>query len=171
MTFNRQSVGGHLLVERILDCPWIDYLAAPQTYYKFSRKLGGSGMPRGIVESAALHGKLWFDEMDNGELARRVCHDAVRYLERYDADYAPVLRRSVVLPLMRGGVWYYDFGIRESLGWFDDPVYLQSIADEKALFDKQLNVLPQIRRRTYSTSGARRVTITSSPKVRPSRRT
>ena len=41
---------------------------------------------------------------------------------------------------MRGGVWYYDFGIRESLGWFDDPVYLQSIADEKALFDKQLNV-------------------------------
>lgn len=140
MTFNRQSVGGHLLVERILDCPWIDYLAAPQTYYKFSRKLGGSGMPRGIVESAALHGKLWFDEMDNGELARRVCHDAVRYLERYDADYAPVLRRSVVLPLMRGGVWYYDFGIRESLGWFDDPVYLQSIADEKALFDKQLNV-------------------------------
>ena len=78
--------------------------------------------------------------MDNGELARRVCHDAVRYLERYDTDYAPVLRRSVVLPLMRGGVWYYDFGIRESLGWFDDPVYLQSIADEKALFDKQLNV-------------------------------
>lgn len=69
MTCNRQSVGGHLLVERILDCPWIDYLAAPQTYYKFSRKLGGSGMPRGIVESAALHGKLWFDEMDNGELA------------------------------------------------------------------------------------------------------
>lgn len=139
MTFNRQSVGGHLLVERILDCPWIDYIAAPQTYYKASRKLGGSGMPRGIVESAALHGKLWFDEMDNGELARRVCHDAVRYLERYDRDYAPVLRRSVVLPLMRGGVWYYDFGIRESLGWFDDPVYLQSIADEKALFDKQLH--------------------------------
>ena len=140
MTFNRQTVGGHLLVERILECPYIDYLAAPQTYYKPSRRLGGSGMPRGIVESAALHGKLWFDEMDNGELARRVCHDAVRYVERYDRDYAPVLRRSVVLPLMRGtGVWYYDFGLRESIGWFDDPVYLQSIRDEKALFERQMH--------------------------------
>lgn len=44
-------------------------------------------MPRGIVESAALHGKLWFDEMDNGERLS-ACHDAVRHLERYDRDYA-----------------------------------------------------------------------------------
>lgn len=140
MTFNRQSVGGHLLVERILDCPEIDFLAAPQTYYKSSRRLGGSGMPRGVVESTALHGKLWFDEMDNGELARRVVHDAVRYLNRYDPDYAPVLRRSVVLPLLRGGgMWFYDFGLRESVGWFDDPVYLRSIGEERALLERQMH--------------------------------
>ena len=30
MTFNRQTVGGHLFVEPILDSPYIDYLAAPQ---------------------------------------------------------------------------------------------------------------------------------------------
>jgi hypothetical protein len=37
---------------------------------------------------------------------------------------------------MRGaGLWYYDFGPRESFGWWDNSVYLSSIEKEKALFD------------------------------------
>ncbi len=141
MTFNRQTTGGHLLVERILDCPTIDYLAAPQTYYKEARALGGSGHSRGIVESTLLHGKLWLDELDNGEQQKQAATDFVRYNTRFDPNYAPVLRRSALFPLMRGaGLWYYDFGIRESLGWWDDPRYLNAIREEKELFEKRKDI-------------------------------
>ena len=141
MTFNRQTVGGHLLVERMLNCPHIDYFAAPQTYFKEARGLGGSGHSRGVVESTLLHGKLWLDEVDNGEQQRQAAADFVRYGTRYDPNYAPVIRRSALFPLMRGaGLWYYDFGIRESLGWWDDPKYLNAISEEKALLEKRMNI-------------------------------
>ena len=141
MTFNRQTVGGHLFIERILNCPTIDYLAAPQTYWADSRELGGSSNSRGIIESTLLHGKLWLDEMDNGEYQKNPFTDAVRYIDRYDPDYAPLLRRNALFPLMRGiGLWYYDFGLRESLGWWDDPRYRKTIREEKELFDRRLHI-------------------------------
>ncbi|MDD6209852.1 MAG: hypothetical protein PUB21_04515 [Bacteroidales bacterium] len=141
MTFNRQTVGGHLFIERILNCPTLDYLAAPQTYWNDSRAMGGSGNSRGIVESTLLHGKLWLDEMDNGEYQKKAFIDPVRYVERYDPDYAPLLRRCALFPLMRGiGLWYYDFGPRESLGWWDDPRYRKTIREEKELFDQRLHI-------------------------------
>ena len=141
MTFNRQTVGGHLLIERIMDCPTIDYLAAPQTYWGDSRSMGGSGTSRGVIESALLHGKLWLDELDNGGYQKPPFTDPVRYIDRYDPNYAPVLRRAAVYPLMRGiGLWYYDFGPRESLGWWDDPRYRTTIREEKELFDQRLHI-------------------------------
>ena len=141
MTFSRQTVGGHLLVERIMDCPTIDYLAAPQTYWGDSRENGGSGNSRGIIESALLHGKLWLDELDNGEYQKKAFTDPVRYKDRYDPNYAPILRRAALFPQMRGiGLWYYDFGPRESLGWWDDPRYRAAIKEEKELFNQRLHI-------------------------------
>lgn len=141
MTFNRQTVGGHLLIERILNCPDIDYLAAPQTYWNDSRAMGGSGNSRGIIESTLLHGKLWLDEMDNGGYQKQPFIDPVRYKDRFDPEYAPLIRRNALFPLMRGiGLWYYDFGLRESLGWWDDPRYLKTIAEEKKFFEQRMTI-------------------------------
>lgn len=140
MTFSRQAIGGHILVERVLDCPYIDYLSAPQTYWEDSRKLGGSGNSRGIIESTLLHKKLWLDELDNGYLQADKVFDSVRSEELYDADYSSILRRSAILPLMRGiGLWYYDFGPQRSSGWWDSPQYLANIKAEKAFFDQHLH--------------------------------
>lgn len=141
MTFCRQAAGGHLMIERILDCPTIDYLAAPQSYWGAAQLAGGSGNSRGVIESAMLHGKLWLDEMDNGHLQQKTAVDAARNSGKYDPQYLPVLQRSAIYPLMRGtGLWYYDFGPRESFGWWDHPVYLKSIREEKELFDSRINV-------------------------------
>jgi hypothetical protein len=138
LTFSRQASGGHLDMDKVLNCPYIDYLSAPQSYYGPSRKLGGAGHSRGIVESARLHGKLWLDEMDNGEFDQ--AHDGIRIRREANPDYVPVLRRSALHPLSRGiGLWYYDFGPRRTTGWWDVPEYLENIRQEKAFFDQYLD--------------------------------
>jgi hypothetical protein len=140
MTFNRQTVGGHLFLQPILDSPYIDYLSAPQTYWGDSRKVGGSGNSRGIIESTLLHGKLWLDEYDNGYLHADHAADPVHYTERYDPVYHSVLKRSSLLPLMRGsGLWYYDFGVQKGFGWWDNPRYLETITGLKKLGDSHMN--------------------------------
>ena len=139
MTFNRQTVGGHLLVERIMDCPDIDYIAAPQTYWEDTRKAGGSGFSRGIIESALLHHKLWMDEIDNGYLHPDNAIENIRYKERYDTTYHAVLERCTWLPLMRGiGYWLYDFGLAKGFGWWDNPRYRETIKRQKVFFEKRL---------------------------------
>jgi len=140
MTFCRQAAGGHLLIERILNCPTIDYLSAPQSYWGAAQLAGGSGNSRGVIESAILHGKLWLDEMDNGHLQKKTTIDVVRNSGKYDPQYLFVVQRSAIYPLMRGtGLWYYDFGPRESFGWWDNSVYLKSIQQVKELFDSRIN--------------------------------
>ncbi|HEX8530753.1 MAG TPA: hypothetical protein VF646_12055 [Cytophagales bacterium] len=141
MTFNRQTVGGHLFIKQVLESPYVDYLSAPQTYWGESRKAGGSGNSRGIIESTLLHGKLWLDEIDNGTLHPAIERDNIRYGRRYDSTYATVIRRSTLLPLMRGiGYWLYDFGLQKGFGWWDDPAYLADQRAVKAAFEARLNV-------------------------------
>ena len=141
MTFCRQASGGHLCIEQISNSPYIDYISAPQSYYQPSRDLGGSGNSRGIIESAMINGKLWLDEMDNGYM-QKIMFDGLqtRGIMMPDPDYVPVLRRNAIFPLMRGaGFWYYDFGPRNSRGWWDIPQYMENIAEEKKFMDEYLN--------------------------------
>ena len=141
MTFSRQASGGHLLVERILNCPYIDYFAAPQSYWGGSMNLGGPGHSRGVIESATLRGKLWLDEVDNGHLQKQAEKDVVRQVYNIDPEYIPVIRRSALNPLVRGGgLWYYDFGLRKSFGWWDNPTYLKNIKQEVDFFKNRVNV-------------------------------
>lgn len=135
MTFNRQSVGGHLCIERILESPYVDYVAAPQTYWSDTRAPGGSGNSRGIVESARLHGKLWMDELDNGYQQANPAVDFVRYMPRNDRRYLQLFKRSTMLPVLRGGgFWYYDFGVAKGYGWWDSPLYLAEVARHNRYF-------------------------------------
>lgn len=130
MLFCKQASGGHLCVERILNSPWVDYLSAPQSYWKDTRELGGAGFARGVIESTVLHGKLWLDELDNGGIRK----------DPEDRAYYAVALRSAALPLMRGtGVWYYDFGFNKQTGWWESPAIMRDVARVKQVFDQQLN--------------------------------
>lgn len=113
--FGRMAAGGHLAIEKALNSPDVDFLCAPQSYDH--RHIGQSGPSRGVVESALLHGKLWFDEMDHAPFIE----------EQKDADSKVslansigILRRSVAAPFSRGtGMWYYDYGPHKASGWWD----------------------------------------------------
>lgn len=133
----RQAMAGHLEVERLLASPWIDYFAGPTSYNKPSRESGGSGLQRGIVQSVLRHGKLWFDEVDNGYLQNKFESDFVRSRPLGDSAYLPVLQRSLWLPLMQGcGLWLYDFGPRRNTGWWDGDMYRQEFRRTIDFFSK-----------------------------------
>lgn len=136
----RHALGGHLEAERLLDSPWIDYFAGPPSYLPESRKAGGSGLQRAPVRSVLLHGKLWFDEVDNGYLQDKREQDFVRSRPLGDSAYLPVLQRSLWLPLVQGcGLWLYDFGPRRNAGWWDSPLYRAEIRRTREFFEKQLS--------------------------------
>lgn len=117
-------MAGHLEIERLLKSPWIDYFAGPTSYYRMSRVAGGSGLERSIVQSILRHGKLWFDEVDNGYLQNKFERDFVRSQPLGDSSYLPLLQRSLWLPLVQGcGLWLYDFGPRRNTGWWDSELY------------------------------------------------
>ncbi|MFN0173369.1 MAG: hypothetical protein ACKVU0_01885 [Saprospiraceae bacterium] len=124
----RQALNGHLEVERLLQSPWIDYFAGPPSYYGPCRKAGGSGMQRAPIRSIQLHGKMWFDEIDNGYLQDKRERDFVRSDMLGDTNYLPLLQRSLWLPLVQNaGLWLYDFGPRRNTGWWDSPMYREEI--------------------------------------------
>lgn len=134
----RQAMNGHLEAERLLQSPWIDYFAGPPSYYDPCRKAGGSGMERAPVRSILLHGKMWFDEIDNGYLQDKRERDFVRSNALGDTNYLPILQRSLYLPLIQGcGLWLYDFGPRRNTGWWDSPMYLEEIGRTLGYFRKR----------------------------------
>jgi hypothetical protein len=86
-------------------------------------------MQRAPIRSIQLHGKLWFDETDNGYLQDKRERDFVRSGALGDTNYLPILQRSLWLPLVQGcGTWLYDFGPRRNTGWWDSQMYLDEIS-------------------------------------------
>jgi len=59
---NGPATSGHYMLRRVLDCPDIDVLCSPISY--FDRGLGGSGPAMTAAESVALAGKMWLYEDD-----------------------------------------------------------------------------------------------------------
>jgi hypothetical protein len=124
----REAMNGHQEMELVIDSKWIDYFAGPPSYFKRSRQKGGSGLERAPIHSIQLHGKMWFDEIDNGYLQDKREQDFVRSKPLGDSTYLAVLTASLHTPLMQGcGLWLYDFGPRRNTGWWDSPLYLQKI--------------------------------------------
>ncbi|HVY73465.1 MAG TPA: hypothetical protein VG890_01465, partial [Puia sp.] len=134
MTFGRQAAGGHLKQGMILNCPDIDYLSAPQSYWGGARKVGGSGQSRGLVESAVLHGKLWLDEMDQNSYKGGPFNSGVFTTREQDVA---MIRRNLAQAFTRGaGYWMYDFGPYRSSGWWDDTLLLRDIGKVHAILDR-----------------------------------
>ncbi len=134
-TLCRQAMSGHLEAGRLLDSPWIDYFAGPPSYTAASREVGGSGMQRGLVRSVQKHGKMWFDEIDNGYLQNKNEVDFVRSKPLGDTTYLAVFQRSMWLSLIQNcGLWLYDFGPHRHAGWWDSPLYRAEIKRTLAYF-------------------------------------
>lgn len=132
--FGRAASAGHLDEQSILNCENIDFMCAPQAYGKANRVLNGPAISRGLIESALLHNKLWLDEMD--QPSHYGCTiGGMLVFNKQDSIYNH--RKHILESFIRGGgCWLYDFGPRESSGWWDDPDYIIENKKIKDLTDK-----------------------------------
>ncbi|MEP7230179.1 MAG: hypothetical protein ABI691_08000 [Ginsengibacter sp.] len=153
--FGRETAGGHLQLQRVLNSPYVDFLSAPGAYYPDAREMGDPYRSRGLVTSVRLHGKLWLDEMDQQTFLLPLKDTA--YKTTLQKSIAQT-RRNLLFTFTNGaGLWFYDFGPsgfnggprlvdHGSFGWWDEPTLMQDIGQMKKLLDSSF-------RKTY-TSGA-----------------
>ena len=108
------SVSGHYALRRALNCPDIDVLCSPISY--FDRGLAQSAPSMTAAESVALAKKMWLNEDDTRTYLACVSsgYDRVDTLE----DTNKELVRNVAQEALRNfGTWWMDLG---SSGWFND---------------------------------------------------
>jgi beta-galactosidase len=110
------STCGHYALRRVLDCPDIDVLCSPISY--FDRGLGGSAPAMTAAESVALAGKMWLFEDDT-----RTYLGSGEFPGKYDgakdiAETQTLLLRNVAEEATRNfATWWMDLGMT---GWFND---------------------------------------------------
>ncbi len=146
--FGRETAGGHLQLQRVLNSPYVDYLSAPGTYYPEAVEMGDPYRSRSLINSIGLHGKLWLDEMD--QQTPLVPLKDSSFTSSLEKSIAQV-RRNVLFTFCKGqGLWFYDFGPsgfnggkrlndHGSYGWWDEPSLSNDIGRLKSLLDKQFN--------------------------------
>ncbi|MFA6546501.1 MAG: beta-galactosidase [Limisphaerales bacterium] len=141
---NGASTAGHYALRRALDCPDIDVLCSPISY--FDRGLGQGAPSMTAAESVALAGKLWLNEDDtHTHLATGTppgSRDHVGTLEESNAE----LVRNVAQEAIRNfGTWWMDLG---ATGWFNDPGLWAAMsrlrAIDEPLLKKPLPFRPEI---------------------------
>lgn len=123
---------GHGALEKILDCPYLDYLSSPNDY---KRVAGEDWAPFAAIKSVQLHGKLWLAENDTRTSISTLLKDRAPEINPPGDWYSSGvwigpqdMRTSVsflwknlarMLAYGYGGWWFDMWG-----GWFSDPELL-----------------------------------------------
>ncbi|MGI6416104.1 MAG: class I SAM-dependent methyltransferase [Thermoguttaceae bacterium] len=126
---NGPATAGHYALRRVLDCPDIDVLCSPISY--FDRGLGQSAPAMTAAESIALAGKMWLYEDDTrtylGTGKAPGWQDGVDTLEETNME---LLRNTAQCALRNFGAWWMDLG---ATGWFEDRRMWEQMERLKAL--------------------------------------
>ncbi len=122
---NGPATSGHYALRRVLECPEIDVLCSPISY--FDRGLGQSAPAMTAAESVALAGKLWLYEDDTRtHIALGRFPGWQDGAENQAQSIAMLLRNTGQCAVRNFGTWWMDLG---ASGWFDDPaLWAQMIA-------------------------------------------
>lgn len=135
---------GHYALRRVLDCPDIDMLCSPISY--FDRGIGGSAPAMTAAESVALAGKMWLFEDDT-----RTCLGSGEFPGQFDgakdlAETQTMLRRNVAEEATRNfATWWMDLGMT---GWFNDARMWEEMsgldAVDRIFLEKPLPYRPEV---------------------------
>ena len=121
------AVSGHLRLSRALECPDIDVICAPISY--FDRQSGGCGPFMSAVDSIQAHGKLWLNEDDSRThlAAKSAGYGRTNTM----AETIGVYRRNFGHQFERRcGTWWMDFGS----GWMVDPEIFDNFAKTRQIW-------------------------------------
>jgi beta-galactosidase len=112
------GTSGHYALRRVLDCPDIDILCSPISYY--DRGPGQSAPCMTAAESVALAKKMWLNEDDTRTyLAREENFPGAEHVVRTLAETNGELVRNVAQEALRNfATWWMDL---PATGWFNDP--------------------------------------------------
>lgn len=131
---NGPAISGHFALRRVLDCPDIDILCAPISY--FDRGLGGGAPAMTAAESVALAGKMWLNEDDTHTLLATEeppgWKDHVSTIEETNHE---LVRNVAQASLRNFGTWWMDLC---ASGWFNDERMWAEMERLKPLDDAML---------------------------------
>lgn len=114
---NDPATCGHYALRRVLNCPDIDVLCSPISY--FDRGLGQSAPSMTAAESVALAGKLWLNEDDTHTYLATGKQPGWDQHVATLAETNEELTRNVAQEALRNfATWWMDLG---ATGWFNDP--------------------------------------------------
>ncbi|MEK0445431.1 MAG: hypothetical protein RLZZ399_752 [Verrucomicrobiota bacterium] len=125
--FTVGAQASQLDIETLFRSPDVDYFSGPYG----SRNMFGSGLPRTLVQSTRLNGKLWMTEHDGGSHLRD--SETIRFpdIPRNEAESIARMRRNFMHGLAEdAGQWWYDFGPGNQTGSWSSPAML---AEAKSL--------------------------------------
>jgi hypothetical protein len=107
----RPAYTGHLGFERVLNSPYIDFIAAPKCYYRSE-----PGEPGGVIAptQSINRKKLWLDELDN---RTHLCVTAEKQCNTFEETRTVLWREFAKNLSHNSGFWWMDLGG----GWFDSP--------------------------------------------------
>lgn len=96
---------------------------------------------------SALAKKLWRDEMDQWPESKPGFGETTP--ETLAADFSTI-RRNIVQSFTRGmGFWFFDFGFRQTSGWWDNPQLLEDIGRLKTVLEGYYKGLSSVRRMSF----------------------
>ena len=141
---NGPATSGHYALRRVLECPDIDVLCSPISY--FDRGLGQGAPSMTAAESVALAGKMWLNEDDTHTyLATGTPPGSKDHVTTLEATNQQLVRNVGQEALRNFGTWWMDLG---ASGWFNDPRMWNEMARLKALdlplLEKPLPYRPEV---------------------------
>jgi hypothetical protein len=114
---NGPGTSGHYALRQILDCPDIDVLCSPISY--FNRDLGGNAPAMTAAESIALAGKMYLEEDDTRTyLALDDFGGPGDKAANLNETNELLVRNTTQCGLRNFATWWMDLA---AVGWFDDP--------------------------------------------------
>jgi hypothetical protein len=138
------ATSGHYALRRVLDCPDIDVLCAPTSY--FDRGLGGSAPTMTAAESVALAGKMWLNEDDTRTHLAESSDVAMYQGAKNLTETRNILLRNVAQEATRNfATWWMDLG---AIGWFnesrlwDEMRRLEPV--DRIFLDKRIAYRPEV---------------------------
>jgi hypothetical protein len=132
---NGPATAGHYALRRVLQCPDIDVLCSPISY--FDRQLGGSAPAMTAAESISLAGKLWLYEDDTATCLSAGTFPGHRErVDTIEATNALLVRNTAQCAVRNFGSWWMDLG---ATGWFNDRRMWDEMVRLRALDEPLLN--------------------------------
>ncbi len=126
---------GHLRFHKVLHAPEIDFIAGPHTYD--NRGLGGADTAQTLPDSIAMHGKVYFNEVDSEtHLQQRQWRwgDSLRNPRNIDETRGLLLRDFAYAFTKGFGMWYMEL----LGGTYTSPEIIRFLAQVRQVDDKYL---------------------------------